>query len=51
MPGRPMREYLVVPAPILGSDARLEEWLGKAAAYTRSLPPKPPKPTRGKKKT
>ena len=40
MPGRPMREYLVVPAPIVSDARELREWLGKSAAYARGLPPK-----------
>ena len=40
MPGRPMREYVVVPPALLKSGAELDGWLGKAAAYAQSLPPK-----------
>ena len=40
MPGRPMREYVVVPPVVLGSKPQLKAWLGKALAYARSLPPK-----------
>ena len=43
MPGRPMREYVVVPPPVLNSSAQLNTWIGKALSYTRSLPPKAPK--------
>ncbi len=43
MPGRPMREYVVVPSPILKSATQLNNWLEKALTYTRSLPPKVPK--------
>jgi TfoX/Sxy family transcriptional regulator of competence genes len=43
MPGRPMREYAVVPPALLKSDADLFEWLGKAYDYAKSLPPKKPK--------
>ena len=48
MPGRPMREYVVVPPSILKSDKRLNAWLGKALAYAKALPPKTPK-SRGKR--
>jgi TfoX/Sxy family transcriptional regulator of competence genes len=48
MPGRPMREYVVVPEAILKSDAQLNAWLEKALAYCKSIPPKPGK-TRAKK--
>jgi TfoX/Sxy family transcriptional regulator of competence genes len=40
MPGRLMREYVVVPAPMLRSAKPLDVWLRKALAYARSLPPK-----------
>ena len=43
MPGRPMREYVVVPPSILDSETQLNIWLEKALTYTRSLPPKAPK--------
>jgi hypothetical protein len=38
-----MREYVVVPPPILKSATQLNKWLEKALTYTRSLPPKAPK--------
>lgn len=44
MPGRVMKEYVVVPESILESPRQLNTWLGKALAYARSLPPKTPKP-------
>ena len=44
MPGRPMREYVVVPPPMLKSKAQLKTWFGKALAYAKSLPPKTSKP-------
>ena len=40
MPGRAMREYLVVPPQLLRSSADLDRWIKKAQAYARSLPPK-----------
>src|SRR5437763_1208191 len=40
MPGRSMKEYVVVPEEIVGDDARLAPWLDLAADYARSLPPK-----------
>jgi TfoX/Sxy family transcriptional regulator of competence genes len=48
MPGRPMREYLVVPESILKSEDELNAWLEKALAYCKSLPPKSAK-TKAKK--
>jgi TfoX/Sxy family transcriptional regulator of competence genes len=48
MGGRPMREYVVVPAAWLegDDDRRLADWVAKAARYGRSLPPKARKPAR-----
>ncbi len=43
MPGRPMREYVVVPDLLLESRAQLERWISKSLAYASSLPPKPAK--------
>ena len=40
MPGRPMREYLVVPPKMLDSPSELQHWITKALAYAGSLPPK-----------
>jgi TfoX/Sxy family transcriptional regulator of competence genes len=57
MPGRPMREYVVLPSRIVESDAELGRWLERGRTYVSSLPPKstagakkaagkrPPKPT------
>ena len=46
MPGRPMREYAVVPATILSVESELVEWLGKSFDYVNALPPKQPKKKR-----
>ena len=46
MPGRPMREYVVVPPPLLQSGQALDDWLAKAVAYAQSLPPKAAKAKR-----
>ena len=40
MPGRPMREYLVLPATVVGDPAILMPWLERSLAYTAGLPPK-----------
>jgi TfoX/Sxy family transcriptional regulator of competence genes len=42
MGGRPMREYVVVPAAWLEGDAddELRTWIAKSARYAKSLPPK-----------
>jgi hypothetical protein len=42
MPGRPMREYVVVPPAIVESVGEVQRWLAKAYDYAGSLPPKPP---------
>jgi TfoX/Sxy family transcriptional regulator of competence genes len=43
MPGRPMREFAVVPPSLLHSESDLVNWLHKAFKYVGSLPPKKPK--------
>jgi TfoX N-terminal domain len=40
MPGKAMGRYVVMPADVVADDARLDAWIGKAVAFTRSLPPK-----------
>jgi TfoX/Sxy family transcriptional regulator of competence genes len=40
MPGRPMREYMVLPDSVLASSRSLRSWLLKAHAYASSLSPK-----------
>ncbi len=45
MPGRPMKEYVVVPATLV-DDSAVEDWVARAHAYAQSLPAKkatPPK--------
>jgi TfoX/Sxy family transcriptional regulator of competence genes len=39
--GRTMRQWVVVPPAMAGSQARLRPWLRRALTYTRSLPAKP----------
>ena len=48
MPGRPMREYVVVPPALLKTGAELDGWLDKAAEYALSLPPKKAAKPKGK---
>ena len=43
MPGRPMREYMALPAPIAEDPDAARQWVERAAAYVRTLPPKVPK--------
>jgi TfoX/Sxy family transcriptional regulator of competence genes len=42
MPGRPMREYVVVP-PALVSDPAIDDWVALSYAYAQQLPVKKPK--------
>lgn len=46
MPGRPMREYLVLPAALIGDPAALAPWLDRSLAYTAGLPAKAKRPAR-----
>ena len=46
MPGRAMKGYAVMPAPIVADDAQVDAWVGEALAYTASMPPKEPKARR-----
>ena len=50
MPGRPMRQYVVVPPAMVTDEGPLRAWLEKALAYARSLPPKLSK-SRGSRKS
>jgi hypothetical protein len=43
MPGRDMLGYAVMPAGVVADDAQVEDWVGRALAYTATLPPKEPK--------
>jgi TfoX/Sxy family transcriptional regulator of competence genes len=43
MPGRVMREYVVVPKVLLESPKRLRAWVEKSLTYVSSLPAKPKK--------
>lgn len=40
MPGRPMREYLVLPDAVLADPAARRGWLERALAHAAALPPK-----------
>lgn len=46
MPGRPMREYAVVPPSVVADPAELDRWLGMSFEYATSLEPKTKKPAR-----
>jgi TfoX/Sxy family transcriptional regulator of competence genes len=43
MPGRPMKDYVVVPDALVADTAGMEEWVARASTYALSLPPKKPK--------
>jgi TfoX/Sxy family transcriptional regulator of competence genes len=43
MAGRPMKEYVLVPASVLAAPEALDAWVATALAYGGSLPPKAPK--------
>jgi TfoX/Sxy family transcriptional regulator of competence genes len=40
MPGRPMREYVVVPEAMLSNSSALRVWTGRSLEYAASLPSK-----------
>ncbi len=40
MPGRVMREYVVVPKMLLKAPEQLRQWMEKSLSYVSSLPPK-----------
>ena len=46
MPGRPMREYLTLPDGVAADRRAARSWVERAAAYGRTLPPKPPRKSR-----
>jgi TfoX/Sxy family transcriptional regulator of competence genes len=46
MPGRPMREYVALPAEVTADAGETRAWIERAAAYVRTLPPKEAKPGR-----
>jgi len=53
MPGRPMREYVLVPSSMLESMSLLTTWLERSFRYATSIPPKAAKsksPKKGKSK-
>jgi|SRR5919109_3917267 TfoX/Sxy family transcriptional regulator of competence genes len=46
MPGRPMREYVVIPAAVVDDVDEARAWIERAAGYVRTLPAKEAKPRR-----
>jgi hypothetical protein len=43
MPGRPMKEYIVVPPALLYDDATIGEWVRRSRTCAEQLPAKKPK--------
>jgi TfoX/Sxy family transcriptional regulator of competence genes len=43
MPGRPMKEYVVVPASVSDDEDAMAEWVRRSRAYAEQLPAKKPK--------
>lgn len=43
MPGRPMKEYVALPPDVAADVDATREWIERAAAYVRTMPPKAPK--------
>ena len=43
MPGRPMKEYALVPETLLETPTDLKTWIEKSRIYVSQLPAKPPK--------
>ena len=51
MPGRPMAEYVILPASVIADRKALAGWLAKALAYCARLPAKAAKTRRAARKT
>ena len=41
--GRPMREYVLLPAEWNAQPERIREWMDRSLAFTAAMPPKAPK--------
>ena len=50
MPGRPMREYVVLPKALLRDRRALAGWVRRAVGFTAALPAKRPKPKAARRK-
>jgi TfoX/Sxy family transcriptional regulator of competence genes len=46
MPGRPMREYVVVPSSMIDRGTSLAAWIRRSLDYAISIPPKNPRRSR-----
>ena len=51
MPGRVMREYVVVPKVLLNAPEKLQVWVEKSLSYVSSLPAKPKRGSGGSKRS
>jgi TfoX/Sxy family transcriptional regulator of competence genes len=40
MPGRPMKNFVALPAPIIADDEAVARWVERAIAHGKTLPPK-----------
>ena len=40
MPGRIMKEYVILPSDLLNNDEQVQYWLSRSLAYMATLPPK-----------
>jgi hypothetical protein len=40
MPARPMNHFVALPADVVADDERLAEWVERAVAHGRTMPPK-----------
>jgi TfoX N-terminal domain len=49
MPGREMKGYAALPEDVVADDSKIDAWVGRALAYTATLPPKEPKPRKAKR--
>jgi TfoX/Sxy family transcriptional regulator of competence genes len=49
MPGRPMREYVVIPPSQLDDRAQLSQWLDQAFRFAAAMPVKEPQPRKAKR--
>ena len=48
MPGRPMKEYVVLPDALIADRAKLAEWVAKSFQYAAAMPSKAPRAKRAK---
>ncbi|HUI68878.1 MAG TPA: TfoX/Sxy family protein [Spirochaetia bacterium] len=49
MPGRPMKDYFVIPRELYGNEKAIRKIIAEAAFYCRTLPPKPQKSRKPRK--